>query len=108
MAKILHIRSLNDYARYIGAPVLHELVCVIHYDKLTAIGKRYGLSCSQTAIAWAMTKGVRPIIGATKPHHVTEAAQVGDTRLTPSEVAQLERLAAATGIDTRGGWEGKA
>ncbi|MBR4564705.1 MAG: hypothetical protein IKO26_09670 [Paludibacteraceae bacterium] len=55
-----------------------------------------------------MTKGVQPIIGATKPHHVTEAAQVGDTRLTPSEVAALERLAAATGIDTRGGWEGKA
>lgn len=95
MAKILHIRSVNDYARYVGAPVLHELVSVIHYDELTAmrhslnsyevyamflndgvlpeltygtvqynmpqlqaltdeltaIGKRYGLSCSQTAIA---------------------------------------------------------
>ena len=42
-----------------------------------------GYRSSQTAIAWAMTKGVQPIIGATKPHHVTEAAQVGDTRLTP-------------------------
>ncbi len=37
MAKILHIRSVNDYARYIGAPVLHELVSVIHYDELTAM-----------------------------------------------------------------------
>ena len=35
--KILHIRSVNDYARYIGAPVLHELVSVIHYDELTAM-----------------------------------------------------------------------
>lgn len=87
-------------------PVLPQLQALT--DELTAIGKRYGLSCSQTAIVWAMTKGVQPIIGATKPHHVTEAAQVGDTRLTPSEVAALERLAAATGIDTRGGWEGKA
>ena len=87
-------------------PVLPQLQALT--DELTAIGKRYGLSCSQTAIAWAMTKGVQPIIGATKPHHVTEAAQVGDTRLMPSEIAQLERLAAATGIDTRGGWEGKA
>ena len=87
-------------------PVLPQLQALT--DELTAIGKRYGLSCSQTAIACAMTKGVQPIIGATKPHHVTEAAQVGDTRLTPSEVAELERLAAATGIDTRGGWEGKA
>lgn len=63
---------------------------------------------SHTAIAWAMTKGVQPIIGATKPHHVTEAAQVGDTCLMPSEVAALERLAAATSINTRGGKEGKA
>ena len=37
MAKILHIRSVNDYARYVGAPVLHELVSVIHYDELTAM-----------------------------------------------------------------------
>lgn len=37
MAKILHIRSVNDYARYISAPVLHELVSVIHYDELTAM-----------------------------------------------------------------------
>ena len=35
--KILHIRSVNDYARYVGAPVLHELVSVIHYDELTAM-----------------------------------------------------------------------
>ena len=37
MAKILHIRSVNDYARYVGAPVLHELISVIHYDELTAM-----------------------------------------------------------------------
>lgn len=32
---ILHIRSVNDYAQYVGAPVLHPLVSVIHYDKLS-------------------------------------------------------------------------
>ena len=87
-------------------PVLPQLQVLT--DELAAIGKRYNLSCSQTAIAWAMTKGVQPIIGATKPHHVTEAAQVGDTRLAAEEVAVLEQLADAAGIDTRGGWEGKA
>ncbi len=35
--EILHIRSVNDYARYVGAPVFHELVSVIHYDELTAM-----------------------------------------------------------------------
>ena len=32
--KILKVHSVNDYARYIGAPVLHPLVSVIHYDEL--------------------------------------------------------------------------
>lgn len=32
--KILKVHNVNDYARYIGAPVLHPLVSVIHYDEL--------------------------------------------------------------------------
>lgn len=32
--KILKVHIVNDYARYIGAPVLHPLVSVIHYDEL--------------------------------------------------------------------------
>ena len=34
MEKILRVRSVNDYARYIGAPVLHPLVSVVLYDEL--------------------------------------------------------------------------
>ena len=34
MEKILNVHSVNDYAEYIGAPVLHPLVSVIHYDEL--------------------------------------------------------------------------
>ena len=34
MEKILRVRSVNDYDRYIGAPVLHPLVSVVHYDEL--------------------------------------------------------------------------
>ncbi len=34
MEKILKVQNVNDYARYIGAPVLHPLVSVIHYDEL--------------------------------------------------------------------------
>ena len=50
----------------------------------------------------AITKGTMPIIGATKERHVIEAAKIV---LTTEEVARLEQLADATGIDTRGGWE---
>ncbi len=35
MPSILHLGSVNDYAHYIGAEVLHPLVSDIHYDELT-------------------------------------------------------------------------
>jgi hypothetical protein len=34
MEKILRVHNVNDYTRYIGAPELHPLVSVIHYDEL--------------------------------------------------------------------------
>ena len=34
MEKILRVQHVNDYAQYIGAPELHPLVSVIHYDEL--------------------------------------------------------------------------
>ena len=45
------------------------------------------------------------IIGATKAHHVTEAADAAKIRLSEDEVAQLERLADTIAVDTRGDWE---
>lgn len=34
MKQCLKVESVNDYARYVGAEVLHPLVSVIHYDEL--------------------------------------------------------------------------
>ncbi len=34
MKKILQVRTPNDYARYVNAPVLHPLICVLHLDEL--------------------------------------------------------------------------
>ena len=84
-------------------PVLPQLEALT--NEMTAIGKKYGASCSQIGIAWAIAKGTLPIIGATKERHVVEAAEAADIELTAEEVARLEALADATGIDTRGGWE---
>ena len=84
-------------------PVLPQLEALT--NEMTAIGKKYGASCSQIGIAWAIAKGTLPIIGATKERHVVEAAEAADIELTAEEMARLEALADATGIDTRGGWE---
>lgn len=84
-------------------PVLDRLQALT--DEMKAIGKKYGASCSQIGIAWAIAKGTMPIVGATKERHVAEAAAAADIVLTNDEVARLETLADATGIDTRGDWE---
>ena len=34
MKQSLNVESVNDYARYVGAEVLHPLVSIIHYDEL--------------------------------------------------------------------------
>ena len=78
-------------------------------EKLTAamaqMGEKYSASVSQIAIAWAIAKGAIPLIGVTKPRHVTEAAAAAGITLTIDEVVQLEQLAADAGVDTRGSWE---
>ena len=84
-------------------PVLEQLEALT--SEMTAIGRKYGASCSQIGIAWAIAKGTLPIIGATKERHVIEAAEAAKIQLTAEEVVRLEALADATGIDTRGGWE---
>ena len=84
-------------------PVLPQLEALT--NEMTAIGQKYGASCSQIGIAWAIAKGALPLIGATKERHVIEAAEAAKIQLTDEEVARLEQLADATGIDTRGGWE---
>ena len=84
-------------------PVLSQLEALT--NEMTAIGQKYGASCSQIGIAWAIAKGTLPIIGATKERHVIEAAEAAKIQLTAEEISKLEALADATGIDTRGGWE---
>ena len=84
-------------------PVLPKLEALT--KEMSAIGEKYGASCSQIGIAWAIARGTVPIIGATKERHVIEAADAAKIQLTGQEVTRLEQLADATGIDTRGGWE---
>lgn len=55
--EILHVRSVNDYAQYVGAPLLHPLVSVIHYDELTRM--RHSLN-SYDIYAMFLNDGVLP------------------------------------------------
>lgn len=75
---------------------------------LQEIAEKYAATPAQIATAWAIGRGTTPILGVTKVEQVKDATQAAQITLTPEEVSQLEELAIASGVDTRGGWEGQA
>ncbi|MGB0084937.1 MAG: aldo/keto reductase [Rhodomicrobiaceae bacterium] len=61
-------------------------------DAVGAVSEAHGVSRAQVALAWLLQKNMvtAPIIGASKPHHLTDAAASLSLRLTAEEVAALE------------------
>jgi aryl-alcohol dehydrogenase-like predicted oxidoreductase len=61
-------------------------------DRLGKISEQRGASRAQVALAWMLSKPAitSPIVGATKPHHLSDAAAALSLRLTPEEIASLE------------------
>jgi aryl-alcohol dehydrogenase-like predicted oxidoreductase len=59
---------------------------------LGEVAQQRGVPRAQLALAWLLSKPVitAPIVGATKPHHLQDAAAALSLRLTPEEVASLE------------------
>ncbi|ASK26642.1 aldo/keto reductase [Neisseria chenwenguii] len=74
-------------------------------QKMAQIGETHHADTAQIAIAYAIAKGALPIIGATKPQHVTDAAAAAKIVLTDEQVGELEALAQSINVNTRGGWE---
>jgi aryl-alcohol dehydrogenase-like predicted oxidoreductase len=74
-------------------------------DRMRAIGQDRGASAADVATAWAIAKGTTPIIGVTKAGHVDGVVRARGIELTGTEIAELEALADAAGVDTRGWWE---
>ena len=62
-------------------------------DALEAVAKQRGVSLAQVALAWLLGQpGVTaPIVGATKSHHLEDAVAAVSLRLTPEEMAALEK-----------------
>lgn len=81
-------------------PQLEELT-----DRLARIGQAQGATAADVATAWAIAKGTTPIIGVTRPEYIDGLVRARDIRLSDDEIAELEALADAAQVDTRGSWE---
>jgi len=61
-------------------------------EHVAQVAEARGLPMAQIAIAWMLSKSfiTAPIIGATKPHHLEDAAAAVSVQLSAAEIAQLE------------------
>ena len=61
-------------------------------ERLTEVSGRLGLPLAQVALAWMLAKPyvTSPIVGATKPHHLTDAVAALSVKLSPADLAALE------------------
>jgi aryl-alcohol dehydrogenase-like predicted oxidoreductase len=74
-------------------------------DRMGTIGEDRGASAADVAAAWAIAKGTTPIIGITKADYVDGLIRARGIELSGEEIAELEMLADAADVDTRGWWE---
>jgi aryl-alcohol dehydrogenase-like predicted oxidoreductase len=83
--------------RFAGAAGEHNRQLV---DQLATVAQERGISVSQLAIAWVLAKkgGVVPVLGARTRPQLSEALGALPIELSPEEVARLEALVAAAGV----------
>lgn len=75
--------------------------------ELKKVAIDHGVSVAQIATAYAINKGVLPILGVTKIYQVEEAVKMADIVLTPEEIVSLEEAANKSGVDSIQFWESR-
>jgi aryl-alcohol dehydrogenase-like predicted oxidoreductase len=83
-----HRSTVDDVVKSFDSPLDEPVVNAV--DQVAAAR---GVSMAQVALAWVLHNPVisAPIIGATKPHHVTEAVAALGLHLTEDEIQAVEK-----------------
>jgi aryl-alcohol dehydrogenase-like predicted oxidoreductase len=78
---------VDDVVKSFDSPLDEPVV-----NAVQQVAEARGVSMAQVALAWVLSNPViaAPIIGATKPHHLTEAVAALDLHLTGDEVRALQ------------------
>ena len=72
---------------------------------IAEIAENHNAKVAQLPIAWAIAKGTLPIVGATKVHHVEDAADAVNIELSDDEIKTMEELADKANVNTIRIWE---
>ena len=59
-------------------------------SRVAEIAEKHGVSMTELSLAWLLTKVTSPVVGATKFHHIEDAAKAVDLQLSDAELAYLE------------------
>lgn len=59
-------------------------------NRVVELANRYDVEMTQISLAWLLTKGDSPIVGATKLHHIEGAVKSLDVRLTADDIRYIE------------------
>lgn len=59
-------------------------------ERVAELAGKHGVSMTEISLAWLLKKVTAPVVGATKLHHIEEAAKAVDLKLTDEECTYLE------------------
>lgn len=86
-------------------PLLDKIEAIT--DEMKKVAEAHDVSIAQIGTAYAIAKGILPILGVTKMYQVEEAVKTADIVLTETEVAALEAAADKSGVESVQFWESK-
>jgi aryl-alcohol dehydrogenase-like predicted oxidoreductase len=90
-------------AKAFPAEMFQKLEPLINCMK--TIADSHGCDVSQVAIAWALGKGVIPLVGATKVSQIESISKADEIILVKEEIELMEKTALKTGVSVKAGWE---
>lgn len=74
-------------------------------NKMSEIAEKYQTDIAGISVAHVCSKGMLPIVGATRPEHIEKLAKSTQIILSRDEISLLERIADKTGISVKASWE---
>ncbi len=86
-------------------PILDQIEVITNV--MADIAKDHNVSTAQIATAYAINKGILPILGVTKMYQVEQAQQTSDIVLTQEEIERLEEASNNAGVESVQFWESK-